>query len=103
MSAKNNSSEGGQDKSLPKTTVQTLPQNITAIQSLPTVQSMQNVQSGASGSLQNIQTAQTITGQATVLGKSISLELNPKLLVKTSGSTNIGISDNSKITNAVSV
>lgn len=102
MSAKNNTPEGGQEKNLPKTTVQTIPQNLTAIQSLPTVQNIQNVQSGTSSTLQGIQTAPAVTGQATLVGKSISLELNPKLLVKSSGSTSIGIADSSKIASAVS-
>lgn len=97
MSAKSNTSESGQEKNLPKPTVQTLPQNLTAIQSLPTVQT---VQSGTSSGLQNIQTAQAVTGQATLVGKSIALELNSsKILVKASGSSNINISDNSRITN----
>lgn len=87
MSANNSLTDGGQDKALPETTMQTVPQNLTTIQSIQTVQGM------------SIQGAQAVTGQtATLVGKSISLELNSKLLMKPSIPANIVTSsENNKI------
>ena len=100
MSGNNTGQEGSQDKGVPETTIQTIPQNLTTIQSIQTVQSIQSVQNAVSSGIQNIQTAQTVTGQAaTLVGKSISLELNSKLLMKQSIPSSIGTSsDNSKMT-----
>ncbi|XP_003427527.1 histone deacetylase complex subunit SAP130 isoform X2 [Nasonia vitripennis] len=91
MSANNSGGDGGQDKAQPETNVQTVPQNLT------TIQSIQNV---VSSGISSIQTAQAVMGQAgTLVGKSISLELNPKLIMKPSIPSSIGSSSESnKIT-----
>ncbi|XP_058789930.1 histone deacetylase complex subunit SAP130-like isoform X2 [Phymastichus coffea] len=95
MSGNNSVSDGGQDKSATETTVQTVPQNLTTIQSIQTVQSVQNV---VPSNIQSIQTAQAVTGQtATLVGKSISLELSPKLLMKQPIGANVAGSSDSKI------
>ncbi|OXU23211.1 hypothetical protein TSAR_006748 [Trichomalopsis sarcophagae] len=91
MSANNSGGDGGQDKAQPETNVQTVPQNLT------TIQSIQNV---VSSGISSIHTAQAVMGQAgTLVGKSISLELNPKLIMKPSIPSSIGSSSESnKIT-----
>lgn len=102
MSGNNSVSDGGQDKSAPETTVQTVPQNLTTIQSIQTVQGVQTV---VPSSIQSIQAAQAVTGQGTTLvGKSISLELNPqtsKILMKQPIGSSIAGSADSKITSTV--
>ncbi|XP_018352917.1 PREDICTED: histone deacetylase complex subunit SAP130-A isoform X3 [Trachymyrmex septentrionalis] len=72
-------SSGG-DKRLPETTVQTVAQNLTTMQQ--NVQSVQNVQSMVQSNVPNIQPTQTIVGSMTpsgLVGKSVSLDMNPKL------------------------
>jgi hypothetical protein len=97
MSANNNATDSGQEKVLAETTVQTVPQNLTTIQNIQAVQSIQGVQNVSN--IQSIQAAQAVAGQTTALGKSISLELNSKLLLKPSIPANISTSsENSKIT-----
>lgn len=103
MSANNSGGDGGQDKAVPETTLQTIPQNLTTIQNIQTVQSIQTIQSVqnvASSGIPSIQTTQTVMAQAgTLVGKSISLELNPKLIMKPSIPSSIGsASENNKIT-----
>lgn len=70
----------GSDKRLPETTVQTVAQNLTTMQN---VQNVQNVQSVVQSSTQNIQPIQTIVGPVgtpgNLVGKSVSLDINPKL------------------------
>ncbi|XP_076238834.1 uncharacterized protein LOC143181963 [Calliopsis andreniformis] len=65
------------DKRLPETTVQSIAQNLT------TLQSMQNVQSVVQSNIQSIQSGQTIVGSvgtsANLVGKSMSMDTNPKL------------------------
>ncbi|XP_053972345.1 histone deacetylase complex subunit SAP130 [Hylaeus volcanicus] len=69
--------EGGGDKRVPETTVQSIAQNLT------TIQSIQNVQSVVQSNIQNIQSTQTIVGSVgtptNLIGKSISMDTNPKL------------------------
>lgn len=76
MNVSTNSGEGG-DKRLPEGTVQTIAQNLTTIQ---TVQGTQNV---IQGNIQTIQSTQAIIGNVgqsgTLVGKSVSLDLNQKL------------------------
>ncbi|XP_018394604.1 PREDICTED: histone deacetylase complex subunit SAP130-A isoform X2 [Cyphomyrmex costatus] len=65
------------DKRLPETTVQTVAQNLTTMQ-----QNVQSVQSMVQSNVPNIQPTQTIVGSMTpssLVGKSISLDMNPKL------------------------
>lgn len=93
--------ESGGDKRLPETTVQSIAQNLT------TIQSMQNVQSVVQSNIQNIQATQTIVGSVgtttNLMGKSISMDTNPKLpLMKPvvpSGTTST--SETNKITTTV--
>ncbi|XP_076635623.1 uncharacterized protein LOC143348844 isoform X3 [Colletes latitarsis] len=72
-----NSVESGGDKRVPETTVQSIAQNLT------TIQSMQNVQSVVQSNIQNIQSTQSIAGSVVtptnLVGKSISMDTNPKL------------------------
>ncbi|XP_029161922.1 histone deacetylase complex subunit SAP130-A isoform X2 [Nylanderia fulva] len=72
---------GGGDKRLPETTVQTVAQNLTTMQNVQSVQP--NVQSVVQSGIQNIQPIQTIVGSVgtpgTLVGKSVSLDMNPKL------------------------
>ncbi|XP_018053811.1 PREDICTED: histone deacetylase complex subunit SAP130-A-like isoform X2 [Atta colombica] len=70
----------GSDKHLPETTVQTVAQNLTTMQQ--NVQNVQNVQSMVQSNISNIQPTQTIVGSMTpsgLVGKSVSLDMNPKL------------------------
>ncbi|XP_014210269.1 histone deacetylase complex subunit SAP130-like isoform X2 [Copidosoma floridanum] len=109
MSANNSSADNnsGKEKSVSEATTtvqQTVAQNLTTIQNLqtvPNIQNIQNVQNAVSGSMQSIQTAQTVAGQtASLVGKSISLDLNSsKLLMKPAIASNIVTSENSKIVN----
>ncbi|XP_018363577.1 PREDICTED: histone deacetylase complex subunit SAP130-A isoform X3 [Trachymyrmex cornetzi] len=72
-------SSGG-DKRLPETTVQTVAQNLTTMQQ--NVQSVQSVQSMVQSNVPSIQPTQTIVGSMTpsgLVGKSVSLDMNPKL------------------------
>ncbi|XP_025991059.1 histone deacetylase complex subunit SAP130-A isoform X2 [Solenopsis invicta] len=69
---------GSGDKRLPETTVQTVAQNLTTMQQ--NVQSVQSVQSVVQSSIQSIQPTQTIVGPpSSLVGKSVSLDMNPKL------------------------
>nr|XP_033331640.1 histone deacetylase complex subunit SAP130 isoform X2 [Megalopta genalis] len=72
-----NSVESGGDKRLPETSMQNVAQNLT------TMQSVQNVQSVVQSNIQNIQSTQTIVGSigtpSNHVGKSISMDTNPKL------------------------
>ncbi|XP_018313784.1 histone deacetylase complex subunit SAP130-A isoform X4 [Mycetomoellerius zeteki] len=93
-------SSGG-DKRLPETAVQTVAQNLTTMQQ--NVQSVQNVQSMVQSNVPSIQPTQTIVGSMTpssLVGKSVSLDMNPKLSlmkpVVPSGSTSS--TETSKIT-----
>ncbi|XP_011882331.1 PREDICTED: histone deacetylase complex subunit SAP130-like isoform X2 [Vollenhovia emeryi] len=79
---------GGGDKRLPETTVQTVAQNLTtmqqSVQSVQSVPSVQSVQSVVQSSIQSIQPTQTIVGApigapSCLVGKSVSLDMNPKL------------------------
>ncbi|XP_076282500.1 uncharacterized protein LOC143209991 isoform X1 [Lasioglossum baleicum] len=69
--------ESGGDKRLPETSMQNVAQNLT------TMQSAQNVQSVVQSNIQNIQSTQTIVGSigtpSNHVGKSISMDTNPKL------------------------
>lgn len=72
--------ESGGDKHLPETTVQSIAQNLT------TMQSIQNVQSVVQSNIQNIQSTQTIVGSVggtstSLIGKSMSMDTNSKLPV----------------------
>ncbi|KAL6263962.1 hypothetical protein P5V15_004043 [Pogonomyrmex californicus] len=72
------------DKRMPETTVsiQTVVQNLTTMQNVQSVQSVQNVQSVVHSNIQNIQPTQTIVGSVGIgnlVGKSVSLDMNPKL------------------------
>lgn len=86
------------DKRLPETTVQSIAQNLT------TMQSMQNVQSVVQSNVQSIQPTQSIVGSigtpASLIGKSVSLDVNPRLSlmkpVVPSGTTSIA--ETNKIT-----
>ncbi|EFN81899.1 hypothetical protein EAI_06672 [Harpegnathos saltator] len=67
------------DKCLLETTVQTVAQNLTTMQN---VSNVQNVQSSVQSSIQTIQPTQTIVGSVgtpNLIGKSVSLDMNPKL------------------------
>lgn len=69
----------GSDKRLLETNVQTVAQNLTTMQNVPNVQSVQSV---VQSSIQNIQPTQTIVGSVgtpSLVGKSVSLDMNPKL------------------------
>lgn len=89
----------GGDKRLLETTVQT----VTTMQNAPNVQ---NVQSVVQSSIQSIQPTQTIVGSVgtpSLIGKSVSLDMNPKLSlmkpVVPSGTTSSA--ETSKITTTV--
>lgn len=96
-----NSVESGGDKRISETTVQSVAQNLT------TMQSTQNVQSVVQSNIQNIQSTQTIVGSigtpSNHIGKSIPMDTNPKLpLMKPvvpSGTTST--LENNKITTTV--
>ncbi|XP_011640167.1 histone deacetylase complex subunit SAP130 [Pogonomyrmex barbatus] len=99
------------DKRMPETTVsiQTVVQNLTTmqnVQNVQSVQSVQNVQSVVHSNIQNIQPTQTIVGSVGIgnlVGKSVSLDMNPKLSlmkpVVPSGA--ISSTETSKITTTV--
>ncbi|KAG5316838.1 SP130 deacetylase, partial [Acromyrmex insinuator] len=98
-------SSGG-DKHLPETTVQTVAQNLTTMQQ--NVQSVQNMQSMVQSNIPSIQPTQTIVGSMTpsgLVGKSVSLDMNPKLSlmkpVVPSGATSS--TETSKITTLCSI
>lgn len=80
MNTNLSSTDGGGDKRLPETTVQTIAQNLTTMQN---IQSIQNVQSVVQSNIQSIQPTQTIVGTVgtptSLVGKSVSLDINPKL------------------------
>ncbi|XP_066601843.1 histone deacetylase complex subunit SAP130-A-like isoform X2 [Prorops nasuta] len=101
MNTSLSSMDGGGDKRLPETSVQTVAQNLTTIQN---IQSMQNVQSIMQSSVQTIQPTQTIVGSVgssnSLVGKSVSLDINPKLsLMKpVAPSGTASTADTSKIT-----
>ncbi|XP_014598513.1 PREDICTED: histone deacetylase complex subunit SAP130 [Polistes canadensis] len=80
MNTNLSSTDGGGDKRLPENTVQTLAQNLTTMQN---IQSIQNVQSVVQSNIQSIQPMQTIVGTVgtptSLVGKSVSLDINPKL------------------------
>lgn len=81
-------------------TVQTTAQNLTTMQNIA---SGQNVQSVVQSNIQNIQPTQTLIGSvgtSNLIGKSVSLDMNPKLsLVKPSGTASSA--ETSKITTTV--
>lgn len=93
--------ESGGDKHLPETTVQSIAQNLT------TMQSIQNVQSVVQSNIQNIQSTQTIVGSVgaptNLVGKTMSMDTNSKLPVMKpvvpSGTTST--SETNKITTTV--
>jgi len=94
----------GSDKHLSETTVQTMAQNLTTMQQ--NVQNVQNVQSMVQSNISSIQPTQTIVGSMTpsgLVGKSVSLDMNPKLSlmkpVVPSGATSS--TETSKITTTV--
>ncbi|KAG5317961.1 SP130 deacetylase, partial [Acromyrmex heyeri] len=98
-------SSGG-DKHLPETTVQTVAQNLTTMQQ--NVQNVQNMQSMVQSNIPSIQPTQTIVGSMTpsgLVGKSVSLDMNPKLSlmkpVVPSGATSS--TETSKITTLCSI
>ncbi|KAJ8673375.1 hypothetical protein QAD02_004637 [Eretmocerus hayati] len=94
MSANTSTMESSKDKIMSETTVQTVPQNLTTIQSIQTVQSMQSTHNAVTSSIQATQ----VSAQSLV-GKSISLDLNSsKLLMKQSIPSNIVTSDSGKLT-----
>lgn len=101
MSVNNiNTDNNGQEKSLPESTVHSVPQNLTTIQSVQNIQSIQN--SVVTGSIPTIQTvSQAVTAPTpTIIGKSISLDLNSsKILMKPAITSNIVASDSNKIIN----
>ncbi|XP_043503134.1 histone deacetylase complex subunit SAP130 isoform X2 [Polistes fuscatus] len=80
MNTNLSSTDGGGDKRLPENTVQTIAQNLTTMQN---IQSIQNVQSVVQSNIQSIQPMQTIVGTVgtptSLVGKSVSLDINPKL------------------------
>ncbi|XP_043664949.1 histone deacetylase complex subunit SAP130 [Vespula pensylvanica] len=80
MNTSLSSTDGGGDKRLPETTVQTIAQNLTTMQN---IQNIQNVQSVVQSNIQSIQPTQTIVGTVGtptgLVGKSVSLDINPKL------------------------
>lgn len=96
-----NSVESSGDKHLPETTVQSIAQNLT------TMQSIQNAQSVVQSNIQNIQSTQTIVGSVgtstNLVGKSMSMDTNSKLPVMKpvvpSGTTST--SETNKITTTV--
>lgn len=98
MNVNTNTGEGG-DKRLPEATVQTIAQNLTTIQ---TVQSSQNV---IQSNIQTIQSTQAIIGNVgqsgtTLVGKSVSLDLNQKLSLAKPGipSNIVSSTDSNKLT-----
>ncbi|XP_015436191.1 PREDICTED: histone deacetylase complex subunit SAP130 isoform X2 [Dufourea novaeangliae] len=103
MNTTMSSVESGGEKRVPETTVQNVAQNLT------TIQSVQSVQSVVQSNIQNIQSTQTIVGSIGTptnhVGKSISMDTNPKLpLMKPvvpSGTTST--SETNKITTLCSV
>lgn len=102
MNTTMSTASGSGDKRLPETTVQTVAQNLTTMQQ--NVQSVQSVQSVVQSSIQSIQPTQTIVGTpGSLVGKSVSLDMNPKLSlmkpVVPSGTTSS--TETSKITTTV--
>ncbi|XP_051174403.1 histone deacetylase complex subunit SAP130-A [Leptopilina boulardi] len=97
MNVNTNSGEGS-DKRQPEATVQTIAQNLTTIQ---TVQSTQNV---IQSNIQTIQSTQAIIGNVgqsgTIVGKSVSLDLNQKLSIAKTGipSNIVSSTDSNKLT-----
>ncbi|CAD1475098.1 unnamed protein product, partial [Heterotrigona itama] len=93
--------ESGGDKHLPETTVQSIAQNLT------TMQSIQNVQSVVQSNIQSIQSTQTIVGSVgtptNLIGKTMSMDTNSKLPVMKpvvpSGTTST--SETNKITTTI--
>lgn len=98
-----NSVSSGSDKRLLET-VQTMAQNLTTMQN---VSNVQNVQSVVQSTIQSIQPTQTIVSSVgtpgCLVGKSVSLDLNPKLsLMKPVGpSGTTSSAETSKITTTV--
>ncbi|XP_033216137.1 histone deacetylase complex subunit SAP130-A [Belonocnema kinseyi] len=98
MNVSTNPGDGGGDKRLPEASIQTIPQNLTTIQ---TVQSAQNM---IQSNIQTIQSTQGVVGAVgqpgTLVGKSVSLELNPKLSLSKPGmpSNIVSSTDSSKLT-----
>lgn len=98
-----NTVSSGSDKRLPETTVQTVAQNLSTMQN---VQSVPSVQSVVQSTVQNIQPTQTIVGAvgtpSSLVGKSVSLDMNPKLsLMKPVVPSGAISSESSKITTTV--
>lgn len=100
MNTSSSNSEGAGDKRQPDTT-QSAGHTLTTLQNVHRIQTIQNI---VQGNVQTIQPSQSVvsTVASAIVGKSISLDLNPKLsLMKSVVQT--GASDASKITTTVSI
>jgi len=108
---------GNTDKRVSETTVQTVAQNLTTIQStqcvqnVQSVQNVQNIQSVVQSNVQNIQPTPiqptivgTVVTSNSLMGKSVSLDMNPKLsLMKPVVASATSSTETSKIATTVRV
>ncbi|XP_034941423.1 histone deacetylase complex subunit SAP130-B [Chelonus insularis] len=95
-----NTVETSGDKRLQETNVQSVPHNLTTIQGVQALQTVQNIVQSNVQTIQSTQNVSTMSSSSAIVGKSISLDLNPKLsLMKSvvqSGASSAG--ETSKIT-----
>lgn len=103
MNTNVNTMDGDGEKRLPETSISMPAHSLATIQNLQTVQNVQNI---VQSNIQTIQPAQSVIGSVsttnTLVGKSVSLDLNPKLsLMKPVVHSGITSAETNKITTTV--